>query len=458
MNEIDASMLTASRKTNLFSFSVYNIMVFFVFGVLYLLLISDSFSLTLGDAGFKGAKYIDDILFLSFFCFVMVGVFIRGYVYISYSYVWLMIFTIMGFIVSLINHVPLDVMLLGYMLIVKPIIIFIAYESVPLNKSTSIKILKNIDNLFMLISIVIVFYALIFDFLLGLNLLPGFTLPERMGITPARSIFIHPGPFSSIMLIATIYHYTKYLLFKSRSSFFLFLLSVLGIGLSLRMKAIFLLPIIIIFLYMLINFNPKKIKITSVVVGCVFIYFLLFTTLLCSYSMQDKLKFYFSQDTEAVRTVLLQKAMLINKDTFGFGAGFGMYGSAVSANYHYSELYYKYDISDLYGARPDKPSFITDQWWAWYLGEVGILGTIIFMGGLVFIIIKLKHKAVYWRYKNRYLATLSFSAIGYIIYGILSGFADGNFTTAPTGYYIMGLAGLVFNLHRELSKYEHKLL
>ena len=44
---------------------------------------------------------------------------------------------------------------------------------------------------------------------------------------------------------------------------------------------------------------------------------------------------------------------------------------------YYSDVYYKYGLSNIWGLSPQKTSFITDGYWPMVLGQFGVLGVII---------------------------------------------------------------------------------
>ena len=149
-----------------------------------------------------------------------------------------------------------------------------------------------------------------------------------------------------------------------------------------------------------------------------------------------------------VRAVLHKQALQILKDTNGLGAGFGMYVSSVSVTTHYSPLYDRYGISSMYGATPENSAFITDPWLAWYLGETGVVGIAVFLLALLIVIVGLWKISLRWYKRRPELAVLGFTAITFLIFGILSGYASVYITAPPTGYFLMGLAGIVFALDR----------
>jgi hypothetical protein len=72
------------------------------------------------------------------------------------------------------------------------------------------------------------------------------------------------------------------------------------------------------------------------------------------------------------------------RDYFPLGAGFSKFGSWYAA-VNYSEYYYMYGCSEVYGLQPGNTFFATDTFWPMIWGECGFLGTIVYILILVFI-------------------------------------------------------------------------
>ena len=70
-------------------------------------------------------------------------------------------------------------------------------------------------------------------------------------------------------------------------------------------------------------------------------------------------------------------AILIFKDYFPFGSGLGTFATNAAAVY-YSPLYYKYNLSDVWGLSPDFNAFLADTYYP-SLAEYGIVGVFLFL-------------------------------------------------------------------------------
>ncbi len=83
------------------------------------------------------------------------------------------------------------------------------------------------------------------------------------------------------------------------------------------------------------------------------------------------------------RIVLYVEAVEMAKDFFPLGTGQGTFGS-IPVNIIYSDVYYDYELSDIWGLSLDhEVNFRMDTHWASLLGEAGVLGLILYV--LLFI-------------------------------------------------------------------------
>ncbi len=91
---------------------------------------------------------------------------------------------------------------------------------------------------------------------------------------------------------------------------------------------------------------------------------------------------YLADDDAAegvARIALYIKSVEIADDFFPLGTGQGTFGS-IPVNIIYSNVYYDYELSDIWGlAENDRVNFKMDTHWASVLGEMGVLGLIIYI-------------------------------------------------------------------------------
>ena len=76
---------------------------------------------------------------------------------------------------------------------------------------------------------------------------------------------------------------------------------------------------------------------------------------------------------DEVRSALYRTSLLIGRDYFPLGAGFGRFGSTVTKT-EYSPVYYDYGLDAIRGLRPDDPAAASDTFWPRILGETGVFG------------------------------------------------------------------------------------
>ena len=90
----------------------------------------------------------------------------------------------------------------------------------------------------------------------------------------------------------------------------------------------------------------------------------------------NQIIFYFTTATQA-RNILLTVGFRLMRQFFPFGAGLGTFGTAAAQKY-YSPIYSMYGISNIYGFTHDNPLYLTDTFWPAVIGEIGIIGLIIY--------------------------------------------------------------------------------
>lgn len=81
---------------------------------------------------------------------------------------------------------------------------------------------------------------------------------------------------------------------------------------------------------------------------------------------------------ELARPMMYKTAPKIIKDYFPFGSGLATFGTSASAKTYYSPLYYKYELSDIWGMAPeDRGAFNADSFYP-SLAQFGVFGLIMF--------------------------------------------------------------------------------
>jgi hypothetical protein len=89
--------------------------------------------------------------------------------------------------------------------------------------------------------------------------------------------------------------------------------------------------------------------------------------------------YLFTPDPSVVaRNALHLASFDIAIDRFPLGVGLGRFGGWVSSLY-YSPVYYEYGLNNVYGLSEDNPAFIQDAFWPHVLGQLGFVGTGLFL-------------------------------------------------------------------------------
>jgi hypothetical protein len=203
----------------------------------------------------------------------------------------------------------------------------------------------------------------------------------RLGLVSAQGFFDGPGPYSWFCAATFAVAYAAFLAFGEKfylyaagiSGFFTFAAwrrkSILGIVAMLALAAF-------------INGRlTSRNRLRAVIV--VSLVALLAVTFLAPYlaGLWDVTVQEYATDPHRVaRFALHEAAVSIAIDHFPFGTGLASFGSHASRVY-YSDVYYRYGLSQIWGLSPDFPEFITDTFWPMIIGEGGVTG---FVGYLCF--------------------------------------------------------------------------
>ena len=101
---------------------------------------------------------------------------------------------------------------------------------------------------------------------------------------------------------------------------------------------------------------------------------------------------------------MLMTSLLIIKDYFPIGTGFGTFASH-SAAVNYSPVYIKYGFELIYELRnSSKGTFFDDQFWPIIFGQTGLVGTVSYIYLLVQLFRRIQ--GMYRQNQNSYMAAL----------------------------------------------------
>lgn len=198
----------------------------------------------------------------------------------------------------------------------------------------------------------------------------------RFGINTVAYGFGHPAQFSTALIVITTLYLYFNLMKKIKIKYLYLLLNLLLIFSAGRVTSIvFYLCLILILLF---SKNRK-----ASILG------FFFSVLLAFWFSKDRIMHQFFDEEEA-RGVLLRTSIKIAQDYFPYGSGLGTFGSQASRQ-NYSSIYFRYNISDVWGLSPENSAFITDSYWAKIIGEYGFFGCIVIILIMILLMINTFH-------------------------------------------------------------------
>lgn len=241
---------------------------------------------------------------------------------------------------------------------------------------------KNGENGLRTISKVLIVLALINsvfvirDLLFGGGFgLTGNRLVPRLGLYQPQGLLKHHLESCWLTLFAA---FSAMYFLKERSS-------LLYVGLSLYLSLIFFMHIsakemfafLVCGLLFIIG-RPGRTPIWILFMPVVLVVLLLSVSLSAVGDVfMSQYQHYAGEETQGqIRTILYQVSNDIALTHLPFGTGAGTFASPPSFQMGYSNLYYQYGISVLWGATPDNPNFLVDVYWPKILGQSGYLGVI----------------------------------------------------------------------------------
>lgn len=264
----------------------------------------------------------------------------------------------------------------------------------------------------------------------------------RMGLASAQGLFIHAGQYGWFMAFVGILYLAEYVNTKNKSSWKKFLLYYIIAMLSLKVKVIVSFMLILFTYFFVIEkrkLDLKKILIPAIAFVAVI---LIFSDLI----QRTFLQYLTSNDGDtSARFALLYNSFLIMRDYFPFGVGFGKYASWY-ARVNYSEYYYKYGMSTIYGLQPSNPKYATDTFWPAVFGETGVLGSIIYIFIMFTVVLRLYKEARYVldNKQNSFYELFGFFVI---IQAFVESMGEPIFNSAPQNIFIAFVLGMSLAKH-----------
>jgi len=265
---------------------------------------------------------------------------------------------------------------------------------------------------------------------------------SRFGFPSVMGLFIHAGQYGWFMLLVGLTYYVEYRMVKKKKTMVKFLAYVVLACLSMKAKVI--IGIVWIMLYDYLYIQRKKLDLKKMIypIIAVLLSALVFKDLIVStYYM------YFTNSGGSARYALLQGGLLILKDFFPIGVGFGKYGT-MYAKLYYSEWYYAYGLYKVYGLQPGRVFFGMDTFWPAIMGETGVCGTLIYISLLTFIyrtLIKV-YNMKSTKSESRILFISMFS-IFVFMQAVIESFGEPIFNSSPQNIIIGIVIGLSLSLY-----------
>ncbi|MDQ4035135.1 MAG: O-antigen ligase family protein [Chloroflexota bacterium] len=301
-----------------------------------------------------------------------------------------------GVLSSLVEAVPLDIWLLGLLLLLKGVAFYYLVSWLRLT-------MADVER----VAIVVVGVALVILILGFLEFRDpaafqrAFGLPPydevRGGIRVIKSIFTHPSLFGWFTAFASLILYARFLV--TRIWWLLPLALLLDVGTLLSGRRTPIVGLVVALAVGLIwQWRHSRgarmvlrswVPLTAAAVVLVVVFMPLWSGI-----VRETLRDYGNSrgaiaeileenpDPEVVsavaqRTALYVASVAIARDEFPLGGGLGRFGSFMS-RIHYSPLYEAYGLTGIYGLSPASRMALNDTFWPSVLGETGIIGLIAF--------------------------------------------------------------------------------
>ncbi|EMI10455.1 glycosyltransferase [Anoxybacillus gonensis] len=361
----------------------------------------------------------------------------------------LLIMLLIGMISSIVNEVPLHIMLQGAFLTFKGFLLFYIIRSISFTKEDIQKFVTVFKN----VTIVVVFFSIvdmIFPEFLRSLLHTNERIDIRMGMVSIQSIFNHPGVYGWYMGFVSLYLLANYKVIRKKKDGLLTIGAFIASFLSFRFKTVLGLILNTIFSFASYYrlFSLKKYKenrkfwwiiFVGIVVAACFIIVAGYLTVLTIHR-------YIAVDyTESARKALYIFGFLIAYKEFPFGVGIGRYGSW-TAREHYSPVYFEYGLDKIYGLYSKDPKWATDTYWPAIMGEFGFIGAVLLLS-IFFAMFMFIYRA-YKRHHQSQLEEKAFLFFGLlvIIQSFIESFGEQVYNSGPQYIFIFSVLGVCFSI------------
>ena len=246
----------------------------------------------------------------------------------------------------------------------------------------------------------------------------GMSDKARYGLASYKFIYVNPAGFNTYCYLFMIIHSMTLMKrgkLRPYSNAFT-LMGIIAWMLSLRSRAIAFAVIYAVLYVYILYYRKRKAKFKFRWYHVVIV---VATALLLGWSAIET---YFIQNSRTARFQLMYHSLILAKQYFPIGTGFGTFGTEASRAY-YSSIYYRYGLSQIYGLSPNYPTYVTDQFWFGILGQFGVLGSIV-VAAQVYAI----YRAI-WRFARKTKPT-QLAALTLFFTSLLASFTAGTMIQA----------------------------
>lgn len=260
-------------------------------------------------------------------------------------------------------------------------------------------------------------------------------------VSAMKLVYHHPARFASALVLVALYFLYSTEFSRKSVVFFIIIISLALLSGKAKTFGFYSAALFIMalsYFRIKLRFNIKT-----------FLLLVLFISLIV-FASWEKFAFYFlnfSVDDEEslARPFLYLTSFYIFLDYFPFGSGLASFGTMASGD-SYSNIYYQYDLNNIWGLSPDFHSFVADTYYP-SLAQFGILGLVLF----VFFWVRILKEAIFYLKKTADRKNIIIINL-VIIFLAIEFIADAAFTN-NRGFISMILIALCLNEMK--YNYEH---
>jgi hypothetical protein len=273
-------------------------------------------------------------------------------------------FVIVGFFFS---KATLFNFILGFFFTFLFLFLFIFSSNTKTSKNVIINIFTYLLYFFAVMSIISIFQSLS----------AGASLREYSGL------FRELGAFGSVMNISTIISISLYLITSKKIFLYFAIFFSIGVMMTILKKTIISNIFVWLFYFFYQSSTKNKLKLVFIFVFITFSSFFLIGEELSKDIDNNSSYIESVGPTEHVRLGMFIASFYICTDYFPFGSGLGTFGSLSSIMGGYSVVHYDYGVAYIGANSPEDivrgSHTLLDTYWPHIFGELGFLGTILFL-------------------------------------------------------------------------------